>query len=119
MRFLDRRRGRGDVLAESRGGKEDTRLKESFAGLVAKRSSIASAELAAGALTSDHLKVKPKSANVAGLHLADIITHPSHNEIRSEHSRDVTIAPFAAKVIDALPAKYDRRGDRVFGKKML
>jgi len=119
MHFLDRRRGRGDVLAESRGGKEDKRLKESFAGLVEEHSAIASAELAAGALTSEHLKVKPKSANVAGLQLADIIAHPSRNEILSEHSRDVTIAPFAARVIAVLQAKYDRRGDRVFGKRML
>jgi hypothetical protein len=44
---------------------------------------------------------------------------PSRNEILSEHRHDMTVAPFAARVIDVLQAKYGRQGDRVFGKKML
>ena len=117
--FLNRRHERGDVLAESRGGKEDKRLKESFARLADKGSDFTPAEQFEGALTSGQLKVKQKATNVAGLQLADLIAHPSRNEILSDHGHDVTIAPFAARVIDVLQAKYDRRGDRVFGKKML
>ena len=117
--FLNRRHKRGDVLAESRGGKEDKRLKESFARLVEKGSDFAPAEQFGGALTSGQLKVKQKATNVAGLQLADLIAHPSRNEILSEHHHDVTVAPFASRVIDVLQAKYDRQGGRVFGKKML
>jgi hypothetical protein len=70
-------------------------------------------------LTSRQLKVKQKATNVAGLQLADLIAHPSRNEILREHRHDVTVAPFATRVIDVLQAKYDRQGDRAFGKKML
>ena len=36
-------------------------------------------------LTSRELKVKPKSANIAGLQLADLIAHPSRREVLIEH----------------------------------
>jgi hypothetical protein len=68
---------------------------------------------------SGQLKMKQKSNNLAGLQLADLIAHPSRNEILNENGHPVTIAPFAAKIIAVLQGKYDRRGDRVFGKKML
>jgi len=63
--------------------------------------------------------MKEKCNNVAGLQLADLVAHPSRNEILVENGHAVTIAPFAARVIAVLQEKYDRRGDRVFGKKML
>ena len=116
---LNRRGVRGDVIAESRGGKEDRRLKESYARLLEKGSGYADAAQIGGALTSRQLKVKQKSNNLAGLQLADLVAHPSRNEILSEHGHSVTIAPFATKVIAILRSKYDRRGERVFGKKML
>ena len=31
----------------------------------------------------------------------------------------MTIVPFATKIIAIVQSKYDRRGERVFGKKML
>jgi len=61
--FLNRRGVRGDVIAESRGGKEDRRLKESYARLLEKGSGCADAALIAGALTSRQLKVKRKGAS--------------------------------------------------------
>jgi hypothetical protein len=36
-------------------------------------------------LPSRELKVKPKSANIAGLQLADLIAHPSRREVLIEH----------------------------------
>jgi len=116
--FLNRRGRRGDVIAESRGGK-GRRLKESYARSLERSSGYADAAQIGGALTSRQLKVKQKSNNLAGLQLADLVAHPSRNEILSEHGHSVTIAPFAAKVIAILQCKYDRRGERVFGKKML
>ena len=117
--FLNRRSVRGDVIAESRGGKEDRRLKESFVRLIEKGSGYADGAQIAGALTSRQLKVKQKSNNLAGLQLADLLAHPSRNEILSENGHLVTVAPFATKVVAILQRKYDRRDDRVFGKKML
>jgi len=117
--FLNRRGVQGDVIAESRGGKEDRRLKESFARLCEKGSGYADAAQMSRALTSWQLKVKQKSNNLAGLQVADLVAHPSRNEILNENGHPMSIAPFAVKVIAILQGKYDQRGGRVFGKKML
>lgn len=118
--FLSRVNSQGDAMAESRGGKEDRRLKDSFHRLWKNGTDYVDPERFQKALTSRQLKVKLKSNNVAGLQLADLIAHPSRNEILSEHGLlDRQIAPFAAKIIEILQNKYDRRGDRIFGKKFL
>ena len=117
--FLNRRGVRGDVIAESRGGKEDRRLKESFHRLCDKGSDYLEPEQLQQALTTGQIKMKQKSNNLAGLQLADLVAHPSRNEVLVENGHAITIAPFAERVIAILQDKYDRRGDRVFGKKML
>jgi hypothetical protein len=71
------------------------------------------------ALTSRQLKVKAKSNNIAGLQVADLLAHPSRNEILAENGllgRD--LAPFATRVVALLQAKYDRHAGRVVGKKL-
>jgi hypothetical protein len=69
-------------------------------------------------LTSKQLKVKPKANNISGLQLADLLAHPSRNEILHEHGLlERNIAPFGKAVIEVLKEKYDQQGSRVFGKK--
>jgi hypothetical protein len=92
--------------------------------LLEKGSGYADAAQIGGALTSRQLKVKQKSNNLAGLQLADLVAHPSRNEILSEHGHSVTIAPFAAKVIafllyqETAPSAYMRKtgGQSYFGR---
>lgn len=118
--FLNRVGAVGDVLAESRGGKEDRRLKASFHRLWEKGTDYRAPEEFQKVLTSCQLKIKSKSNNVSGLQLADLIAHPSRNEILSEHgfmAREP--APFAQRVIAILQGKYDRERNRIFGKKFL
>jgi hypothetical protein len=118
--FLRRRRSLGDVMAESRGGKEDIRLKKSFERLFEQGTSFVEERQFREALTSRQLKVRPKANNVAGLQLADLVAHPSRNEILRDHGLlEKDVAPFAARVIDILQAKYDRMGNRLFGKKFI
>ena len=62
----------------------------------------------------------PKSNNISGLQLADIIAHPSRNEILFENKLlERPIAPFAKKIINVLQDKYYQQSDRVFGKKFI
>jgi hypothetical protein len=75
--WLDARQASGDVLAESRGGNEDNRLKEHFRQLMASARTIHPEGPLATRLTSREIKVKPKSNNVAGLQLADLLAHPA------------------------------------------
>jgi len=118
--FLRRTNCRGDVMAESRGGKEDMRLKKSFQKLWEHGTDYVDPQQFQDRLTSKQLKVKTKTNNISGLQLADLLAHPSRNEILDENALlDRPIAPFARKVIEVLQDKYDRSGDRVFGKKLL
>ncbi|MBX3405035.1 MAG: DUF3800 domain-containing protein [Phycisphaeraceae bacterium] len=118
--FLDGKNAQGDVLAESRGGKEDRRLKDSFENLWTKGTQFLDAGRIQKRLTSRQLKVKTKANNIAGLQLADLIAHPSRAEILHESkSVDKAPAPFAAKVIAILAGKYYQSGGRQHGKKML
>ena len=118
--FLERVNAQGDVMAESRGGKEDKRLKASFNRLWQSGTEFIGSERFQNVLTSRQLKVKPKSVNISGLQLADLLAHPSRNEILQEQGLlDRSIAPFAGLVIEVLQSKYDQQGGCIFGKKFL
>lgn len=118
--FLLGKNTHGDVMAESRGGKEDKRLKASFLKLWNEGTQFIPPETFQEVLTSKQLKVKPKANNISGLQLADLVAHPSRNEILNENKLlERPIAPFASKVISILQNKYYQKGGRVFGKKFL
>jgi len=118
--FLEQRQAEGDVLAESRGGKEDRRLKDSFSRLWKSGTEYVSPERIQNVLTSKQLKVKPKANNISGLQIADIIAHPSRTEILLENGkRNVELAPFAKQVVAILQGKYYQHEGRIFGKKFL
>jgi hypothetical protein len=78
VRWLQAQPAVGDVLAESRQGKEDLRLKRSFEKVYDEGSDWVTPALIHEHLTSRELKVKPKTKNIAGFQLADIIAHPSY-----------------------------------------
>ena len=79
--FLYQGDHRGDVMVESRGGKEDRQLKRSYTRLYEEGTDYINIEIWQAHLTSIKLKVKPKRANIAGLQLADLVAHPSRREI--------------------------------------
>ena len=118
--FLKRMNAIGDVLAESRGGKEDLRLKKSFHGVWENGSDFIPADLFRKYLTSKELKVRPKSANVSGLQLADLLAHPSRSEILYENGLlGRELSAFVKRIIDILNSKYDKVGSNIFGKKFI
>jgi hypothetical protein len=118
--FLNRRKLAGDAMAESRGGKEDRRLKASFSRLWENGTEFVDPQQFQSALTSRELKVKAKANNIAGLQLADLVAHPSRNEILLEHGLiEGPLPPFGARVVDILQGKYDQREGKLFGKKFL
>ena len=110
----------GDVMAESRGGKEDRRLKDEFRKLWENGTDGLEPESIQRLLTSRELKVKPKSANTAGLQLADLIVNPSRSEILAENGLlGRGLGAFAREIVNVLGEKYYRRGDIIYGKKFL
>jgi len=118
--WLNRQGARGDVMAESRGGKEDIRLKRSFHGLWEKGTDFVEPVQFQKSLTSRELKVRPKRANVAGLQLADLLAHPSRCEILDGQGLlGKPLTPFANQIIAILQGKYDQEKGRMYGKKFL
>lgn len=118
--FLEQREAKGDVMAESRGGKEDMRLKKSFSRLWSEGTEYMNPERFHNVFTSKRLKVKPKANNISGLQLADLIAHPSRNEILEENDLlDRPLPPFGTKVIEILQRKYYQHRERIFGKKFI
>ena len=96
--FLDQCAGTGDVMAESRGGKEDRRLKDSFSRLLENGTDYLEPQRFEHRLKSKQLKVKNKANNIAGLQLTDLIAHPSRNEIlRNNGIEDFPVRPFGQK----------------------
>lgn len=116
---------RGDVMVEARGGKEDAKLRDSFAHLYEHGTDHVPLARWQKCFTSSELKVKPKSANVAGLQLADLIAHPSRRDVLLEHGlladdRDI----FGDRICDILRRSKYHRNERTgqiegYGKKLL
>ncbi len=98
-------------MAESRGKREDGRLKEEFSNLHENGTDYVSHSLMRERLTSHQLKVKPKDANVAGLQLADLIAHPGYVSAGCYKRRQSLPDNFGGKIARVLEkSKYDRDG---------
>lgn len=112
---------KGDIIAESRGGKEDLRLKKSFVKIYTEGTNYLTKDEVQKVLTSKQLKVKPKLNNVAGLQLADLLAHPSRREILQENNKGVKEGnrEFGDRIIEILQNKYDKKDGKIYGKKLL
>jgi hypothetical protein len=97
----------GDVMIESRGGKEDMRLKESFKKLMDEGTQYLTRAEMMSVYTSKQLKAKPKTANIAGLQLADLIAHPVRRwffkNVVHRTERENT---FADKIIQVIEPRF-------------
>lgn len=106
----------GDVMVESRGGKEDIRLKKSFRRIMENGTHYNKADDLKNRITSIELKVKPKSANISGLQIADLIAYPSRKHVLTHYGRlDDNRITFNEKVIEIIKEKYDRKGLKLDG----
>lgn len=100
---------RGDILAESRGGKEDKRLKQVFERLYQYGTDNISPNTFAAYLTSRKLKIKPKSANVAGLQFTDLIAHPLYKSMIAERETVTPPENFGREIYEILTRNKIRR----------
>lgn len=109
--WLTERNRHGDVMAESRGGKEDRRLKEEFTRIYREGTQYRPHSDFVQRLTSSQLKVQPKSANIAGLQLADLIAHPAFTAMKARRLSRPLAANFGGRIAEILElSKYRRSG---------
>lgn len=100
---------RGDVLTESRGGREDRMLKDSYERSYERGAWQQPARFFQEALTTRQLKLKTKKSNIAGLQLADILGHPVKQAVLRKYGLlDVPAGPFAARVLEVAEPKFNR-----------
>ena len=99
----------GDVMGESRGKVEDFLLKESYSNVFAGGVWTTSAHTFQSALTSRELKLKPKTANITGLQLADLLGHPIKQWVLKQHGHTkAELAPFAQRLMAVVESKFNR-----------
>lgn len=113
----------GDVMCESRGGKEDLRLKDSFTRIYKEGTEFLTVNLLHASLTSSQLKVKPKVNNTSGLQIADMIAYPSFRRIIFQKGHVDKIGRISSQIAKILEVnKYYRGPDNRlwgYGKKWL
>ena len=92
----------GDIMIESRGGREDMRLKKSFGKVWEEGSDFIDKDILHSFLTSKELKVKPKSANITGLQIADLIAHPAFKSALCRHNHETLPDNFGGRIAQIL-----------------
>jgi hypothetical protein len=106
LNYINRR---GDVMAEGRGGLEDRLLKSSYAYMYERGAWMRGSIFFQRALTSKELKIKPKSANVAGLQLSDLLCHTVKRAALIEKGLiDEPLSPFARELWKHIKPKLNR-----------
>ena len=100
--------GTGDVMAESRGKREDRELKGDFHKFMTGQGSLR--ELPRS-VTSSRIKLNLKTDNITGLQLADLLAYPSKRGILLDNDRGSDYSPSLAtlRFIEAARPKSNRR----------
>jgi len=101
----------GDVMAESRGAKENRLLEAAYEWCYERGVwGYTPASAIQQALTTRKLKIEQKSANIAGLQLADILSNPVRRGVLTE-MREVADGPsgYATRMIAVAERKFNRQ----------
>jgi hypothetical protein len=113
----------GDMMVESRGGKEDLRLKEAYRKIFEEGTDWVKSEDIDETLTSKELKVKPKSANIAGLQIADLLAYPMYKFSLKHYGigKEEVSKTFNDQILQVVKPKIFKNGNRMegYGLKLL
>jgi hypothetical protein len=106
----------GDMMFESRGGKEDMRLKESYKKIYEHGTDWVKATDIHDTLTTHELKIKPKSANIAGLQVADLVAYPLYRyALKYYKIKDDGRETFNEKMLEVLKPKIQKHENKIDG----
>jgi len=107
--FLNFYNAKGDVMAENRQKTEDKKLIMAYQTLYETGTQRRSRDFFRNVLTSHEIKLKPKTANIAGLQLSDLLAYPSKQEILLGEGRISNIGKFDESVRNVIQNKYNRQ----------
>lgn len=100
----------GDIVAESRGGKEDRITKDTYR-LIYDGKGYNRLNDASQYYSSKEIKLRKKKANIAGLQFVDLISHPARRYILSQNHLAHNLKPtsFEQTVVEILVKEKFRR----------
>lgn len=112
VNWLRRNDLNGDVVIESRFKKADKKLKASFLRLWERGTGPIAPAIIQQHLRSHEIGLVPKSANVAGLQICDLIAHPSAREMRREREGLEPYIDFGGDIVRILREKKYARNPK-------
>lgn len=121
--YLEECGGRGDVMAEARGKKEDQALKEEYKRFYEDGTYFCKPPRIQRYLTSKEIKVKPKTKGFVGLEFSDLLSLATKLDTLHSHGKIPALTDnFCKTVIDQIQGKYrcSPTGRSLgFGKKLI
>lgn len=121
--FLQENGGRGDVLAEARGKKEDYALKEEYNRFYEDGTYFCKAKYIQQFLTSKEIKIKPKSKMFVGLEFTDLLSLATKLDTLNCYGKLPSLTDnFCKVIIEHIQDKYrsSTNGKTIgFGKKLI
>lgn len=112
VNWLRRRKLTGDVVIEARFKKADKKLKASFLQLWERGTGPIAPAVMQKHLSSREIGLMPKSANVAGLQMCDLLAHPSAREMRRVREGLEPYEDFGSEVVRLLNEKKYARNPK-------
>jgi hypothetical protein len=106
--WLNRHNYVGDVVGEARTEWHDGRLRRAFRHQYDNGSRFLRPDVAKSRLTSRELRLRPKTADVAGLQVADLLAHPAHRTFKFMQQNIAIPDDYGAALIRELEHVYDR-----------
>lgn len=102
VQLLGRMKTVGDVMVESRGKKENRQLEAAFRYIYERGTEHVPQKMFREWLSSREIKIKPKTENVSGLQMADLIANPSSRELICEKLGEAMRADFSRRIVQIL-----------------
>jgi hypothetical protein len=108
--WLKRNNYQGDMVGEARNSTHDAPLKRAFRYFyLHKTGSLVNASIIQSRLTSKELRLKPKTSNVAGLQIADMLAHPCHRSLKFEQLGETIPPDYGTFLVSIMRRQiYDR-----------
>ncbi|NMB65159.1 MAG: DUF3800 domain-containing protein, partial [Spirochaetes bacterium] len=109
VRFLEKIEAKGDVMIEARNKNKDRELKNNFEEFFRNGTEFISSTRIQKIFTSKTIKIKPKTKNIYGLQLADVVAYPSYVGMKSQKLKTDAPANYGGKIFKILSdEKYYR-----------
>ena len=100
--FLRQHQGTGDVMAEAVNANKDAELRSLYSRSFAGGTDHLSASRLQEVLSSREIKIKPKSQDVAGLQIADLLASTCFSHLRRTYSDGTEFYSFAMQIADLI-----------------